>query len=113
MNAADVMVSDVIVVRPQDTVRDAAAVLLERRISAAPVVTEDGRLVGIVSEGDLMRRAEIGTHHHIAGRYLHAYADEMAWREDNRRKSNGDQFTSVSKLALAHPMSSKWRGYWR
>lgn len=61
MKAADVMVTDVIVVHPQDTVRDAAAVLLNRRISAAPVVSEDGHLLGIVSEGDLVRRAEIGT----------------------------------------------------
>ena len=61
MKAADVMVTDVIAVRPQDTVRDAAAVLLERRVSAAPVVDDDGGLVGIVSEGDLMRRTEIGT----------------------------------------------------
>jgi hypothetical protein len=34
-----------------------------------------------------MRRAEIGTHHHIAGPYLNAYADEMAWREDSRPQS--------------------------
>ena len=38
-----------------------------------------------------LRRAEIGTHHHIAGPYLHAYAGEMSWREDNRRVSNGGQ----------------------
>jgi CBS domain-containing protein len=59
MKARDVMVTDVITVKPQDSVRHVAALLLERGISAAPVV--DGRLVGIVSEGDLMRRAEIGT----------------------------------------------------
>ena len=40
-----------------------------------------------------LRRAEIGTHHHIAGPYLAAYAAEMDWREDNRRISNGEQFT--------------------
>ena len=61
MKAADVMVTDVITVRPQDTVQTAAAVLLDKRISAAPVINDEGRLVGIVSEGDLMRRAEIGT----------------------------------------------------
>lgn len=61
MKAADVMVTDVIVVRPQSTIREAAKVLLDHRISAAPVCTDKGRLVGIVSEGDLMRRAEIGT----------------------------------------------------
>ena len=43
MNALDVMVTDVIAVRPQDTVRDAPAVLLERRVSAALVVDDNGR----------------------------------------------------------------------
>jgi hypothetical protein len=38
-----------------------------------------------------LRRAEIRTHHHIAGPYLIAYANEMAWREDNRRVPNGTQ----------------------
>ena len=61
MKAADVMVTDVIALRPQDTVQTAAAVLLDKRISAAPVTNDEGRLVGIVSEGDLMRRSEIGT----------------------------------------------------
>jgi CBS domain-containing protein len=40
---------------------EVAAILLSNHISAAPVVSEKGELVGIVSEGDLMRRAEIGT----------------------------------------------------
>lgn len=61
MKAADIMVRDVISVRPDDSVQNAAAILLDRRVSAAPVVAADGRLVGIVSEGDLVRRAEIGT----------------------------------------------------
>jgi len=34
-----------------------------------------------------LRRAEIGTHHHISGKDLHQYANEMAWREDHRRGS--------------------------
>ena len=59
MKAADVMTTSVIVVWPHDTVREVAALLLEQRISAVPVVDEDSMLVGIVSEGDLMRRAEI------------------------------------------------------
>jgi CBS domain-containing protein len=61
MNAADIMVRDVISVGPEDTVRNAATILLNRRITAAPVLSDNGRLVGIVSEGDLIRRAEIGT----------------------------------------------------
>ncbi len=43
------------------TVRDAARLMLERRVSALPVVDKVGRMIGIVSEGDLMRRTELGT----------------------------------------------------
>jgi transposase-like protein len=60
-----------------------------------------------------LRRAEIGTHHHIAGPYLGSYADEMAWREDNRRISNGAQYLKVVSAALAHPISRQWKGYWQ
>ncbi len=60
-----------------------------------------------------IRRAEVGTHHHIAGRYLQAYANEMAWREDNRRVSNGAQYLMATGAALAHPVSRVWKGYWQ
>lgn len=60
-----------------------------------------------------LRRAEVGVHHHIAGRYLSAYATEMAWREDNRRISNGEQYLMVTGAALAHPVSRQWKGYWQ
>jgi transposase-like protein len=60
-----------------------------------------------------LRRAEIGTHHHIAGRYLAAYATEMAWREDNRRVSNGTQAGMVAGAAMAAPQSRAWAGYWQ
>ena len=60
-----------------------------------------------------LRRAEVGTHHHIAGPYLGAYAAEMAWREDNRRISNGEQFLAISAAALSAPVSLSWKGYWQ
>ena len=60
-----------------------------------------------------LRRAEIGTHHQISGRYLGAYAKEMAWREDNRRVSNGEQFLMAAGAALGHPVSRQWKGYWQ
>jgi len=59
-----------------------------------------------------LRRAEIGTHHHIAG-YLDAYAGEMAWRENARRVSNGEQFEMITNAALVHGVSAKWCGYWQ
>jgi CBS domain-containing protein len=61
MKARDIMVSPVHTVKPDALVKDVAQLFLERRISAAPVVDERGTLVGIISEGDLLHRAEIGT----------------------------------------------------
>ncbi len=60
-----------------------------------------------------IRRAEMGIHHHISGPYLAAYSREMAWREDHRRVSNGEQWLTVANLALAHPISREWKGYWQ
>lgn len=61
MNAREVMTTEVLTVTADTSVREIASLLLERRISAVPVVDADRRVVGIVSEGDLMRRAEAGT----------------------------------------------------
>jgi len=60
-----------------------------------------------------LRRMEVGTHHHIAGPYLNAYAQEASWREDNRRVSNGSQAMLVGESAMASPVSRKWAGYWQ
>ncbi|MDF2763175.1 MAG: hypothetical protein K0S81_153 [Rhodospirillales bacterium] len=60
MRARDVMTTEVVSVGPDATVPEIAALLIERRISAVPVI-ENGRLMGIVSEGDLMRRPETDT----------------------------------------------------
>lgn len=60
-----------------------------------------------------LRRAEIGTHHHFSGPYLHTYASEMAWRENYRRQGNGEQFLMLANAALSHPVSRNWKGYWQ
>lgn len=61
MQAADVMVTDVVSVPESATVREVAQLMLDKRVSGVPVVDKSGRIVGIVSEGDLIRRAEIGS----------------------------------------------------
>lgn len=61
MKARDVMVSPVITVKPYSSVKEVAKTFLERRISAVPVVDDQGKVVGIVSEGDLLHRSEAGT----------------------------------------------------
>ena len=60
-----------------------------------------------------LRRMEAGTHHHIAGPYLNAYAGEAAWREDNRRIDNGNQAMLVVEAAMDAPVSRQWKGYWQ
>jgi CBS domain-containing protein len=61
MIVADVMTRDVIAVQPDTTLADAARIMVHRQISGLPVLDASGRLVGILSEGDLLRRPELGT----------------------------------------------------
>jgi CBS domain-containing protein len=61
MRAMDVMTSEVITVDENATVQAVAKLMTERGISAVPVVNRDGRVIGMVSEGDLLHRAETGT----------------------------------------------------
>ena len=61
MQAQDVMTTSVASIREDATVQQAAKLMLERRVSALPVLDGKDRVVGIVSEGDLVRRAELGT----------------------------------------------------
>jgi CBS domain-containing protein len=61
MKARDVMVSPVITVKPSASVREVAQIFIDKGISAVPVVDDQGKVVGIVSEGDLLHRQEAGT----------------------------------------------------
>lgn len=61
MHARQVMSRPVVTVPADATVYAAADILLGARVSAAPVIDADGRLIGMVSEADLMNRPEIGT----------------------------------------------------
>jgi CBS domain-containing protein len=61
MKAQDIMTRDVATVRPDTSVRDIAALMMEKHISGVPVIGDNGAIVGIVSESDLLHRAEVGT----------------------------------------------------
>lgn len=85
-----------------------------KRINHQVAYSKDGACTNMAeSFFSRLRRAEIGTHHHVAGRHLAAYATEMAWREDARRQSNGNQFTMITAAAAAAPKSAAWCGYWQ
>ena len=91
MKARDVMVSPVITIKQESSVKEVAEIFINRRISAAPVVNDQGKLVGIVSEADLLRRAEAGTerrrsswlllftgNERLAAEYVRAHARKVA-----------------------------------
>ncbi|WP_414464002.1 CBS domain-containing protein [Hyphomicrobium sp. DY-1] len=61
MKASDVMTTKVISIRPDATLTEMIKLMLDHRISGLPVVSDDGKLVGVVTEGDCLRRAETGT----------------------------------------------------
>jgi len=64
MKALDVMVRDVVTVKPDDQVAEAVRLLAEHDVSALPVVDKDDNVVGVISEADLLHRQEIGTEKH-------------------------------------------------
>ena len=61
MRAHQIMTKDVIAVGPHTSMLDAANIMLHCHISGLPVMDEQGKLLGVISEGDLLRRSEIGT----------------------------------------------------
>jgi CBS domain-containing protein len=61
MKAQDVMTRDVATVKADTSVHDIAALMMEQRISGVPVLAGDGTIIGIVSQSDLLHRAEVGT----------------------------------------------------
>jgi CBS domain-containing protein len=106
MKAADVMVTSVITVGPEASVQEVAQILLSARISGVPVVGAGGELLGIVSEGDLMHRAEAGT-----GRrrpwWLAGFLDKQALaaefvKEHSRRVTD----VMTRKVVTATPQTS-------
>jgi CBS-domain-containing membrane protein len=61
MNAKDVMTRDVVSIDPDSTVLQAARLMLQHHISGLPVIDSAGKLVGVLSEGDFLRRRETDT----------------------------------------------------
>lgn len=85
-----------------------------RRINHSLAYSLDGNCTNLAeSYFARLRRSEYGVHHRIGGCHLHQYTAEMAWREDNRRVSNGEQFEIIAGLAIRRPVSTAWSRYWQ
>src|SRR5580692_11473669 len=107
MNAADIMTPQVISVTPDTAIAEAARLMLQHRISGLPVVEADGAVVGVVTESDLLRRAETGTQRQHArwlefliapGRLARDYTDA------NARKAGEVMSTDVVSAAPGNPL---------
>ena len=81
MRARDLMTSPVICVGLDATVRDVAKLIVEKRISAVPILDGAGKLAGIVTEGDLLRRVESGTENRYSW-WVHMLAGSHAVAAD-------------------------------
>jgi CBS domain-containing protein len=78
LQARDVMTTRVAAIGADATVREAARLMVERRVSALPVLGDQGRVAGIVSEGDLVRRSELGTGAATGSWWLRVLAEDTA-----------------------------------
>jgi CBS domain-containing protein len=81
MKVADIMTRDVFCVPPDALVRDVARLMMEHRISGVPVVDGERRVLGVVSERDLLRRPEIGTDREERGWLSMLVSDEIRVRD--------------------------------
>ena len=93
MKASDIMATNVVTVGATATVQEVASLLFEKHISAVPVIGEKGELLGIVSEGDLLRRAEVGTERRRSW-WLQAFKSKDALA-DEFVKSHAHRVTDV------------------
>ena len=66
MIASDVMVHDIVTIGPEEDVSKAVKLLVDHDISSLPVVDDERRVIGILSEADLLHRDKIGTEQHRA-----------------------------------------------
>jgi len=87
---------------------------MTKRINHSEAYSLDGASTNQVeSYFSRLRRMVRGQHHHVSPRHLSQYAHEAAWKEDHRRRDNGALASRTLTLALAHPVSRNWCGYWQ
>lgn len=106
MKARDVMAFPVITIRPNASIEEVARTFVQRRISGAPVVDGDGKLVGVISEADLMYRSEIGTERPHPYWYLAYAGKEQLAAEYVKARARKAEDVMTRKVITASPDSS-------
>jgi CBS domain-containing protein len=117
MQVKDVMSKEVVSVSPKTTIAEAIEAMSRLRVSGLPVIDEVGSLVGIVGEGDFMRRAELATDRRRAwpnalfklGRAAGAYGRAQARRVEEVMTTNVVTVDETASLAEAVAVMEKRR----
>ena len=109
MQASDIMTTDVIIVRPNASIFEAATLLTEHHISGIPVVDDGGAVVGMLSEGDLLHRMETGTgkpQRSWFGEFLHSTRKLAGeYLKENAVKVNDVMTGNVVSVSPSTPLS--------
>jgi CBS domain-containing protein len=87
MRAKDLMTINVVTVRPENSIWHAVQIMMDRDVSGLPVINDNGDLVGIITEGDLLRRIEFGTANSGGPDFfsaephqINAYLKSLSWK---------------------------------
>lgn len=109
MIVADVMTRNVISISPEATVEEAARIMLERRVSGLFVVDKAGDMVGVITEGDLLHRDELGTERHYPW-YLRLFVSPSQqaanFAHAHGRHVRDVMTTDVVSVALDEPLEA-------
>ncbi|ADG81526.1 hypothetical protein Tfer_1427 [Thermincola ferriacetica] len=96
MQAKDIMTKEVITARPEQTVREVAKILADKKISGVPVVDEAGKIVGIVTEADLLvqtQKLKVPSYVQLLGGII--YLDSVKEFEEDLRKAVAVQVKDI------------------
>jgi CBS domain-containing protein len=110
MHARDVMTTEIVSVSPENSVRHAAEIMLTHNVSGLPVIDGRGVLMGIISEGDLIRRTELGSEAIVslvngallAEERASAYIRRSSWKVGDAMSRNPiviDEDTSLARVS--------------
>jgi CBS domain-containing protein len=98
MMVRDVMKIKVIKVSPDNSVKRAAEAMLANHISGVPVIDDEGQLVGLITEGDLLRRTELG-------QAISTIADESLTPEEKAKTYIKSNAWKVADVMSRNPVS--------
>ncbi len=105
MRVADIMTANVLTLNPSSSVRHAAELMLRQSVSGMPVVDDEGAVVGMLSEGDLLRRAELGACFIEAARQGWEHGDPSAFVHTHSWKVGDVMSAPVIAVTEKTPLS--------